>query len=85
MEKLEKEFSQDNMINNSTPPLVIAEKLKLDERTRNFLREITRYISNSSLIFTQKIFSKGSYKGINYYLKRKSAIDLELKKDKILL
>jgi hypothetical protein len=77
--------SQESISNNDTPCVPsISEKLNLDERVKKFLQETTRYISNSSLAFTQKTFSEGSYKGINYYLRRKSVIDLELKKDKIL-
>jgi len=85
-----KKISQGSMSDNNSiiikedPPISISEKLKLDERIKNFLQKTTNYISNSSQEFTQKTFSEGSYKGINYYLKRKSVIDLELKKDEIL-
>jgi len=83
-EEPKEEVSQGSTSNNDAPLLSIAEKLKLDERVKNFLLKITKYISNSKLVFSQKTFSEGSYKGINFYLKRKSVIDLELKKDKVL-
>ncbi|RHZ37213.1 hypothetical protein [endosymbiont GvMRE of Glomus versiforme] len=84
-ETKEPKAPQVSISSGDTLPFPITEKLKLDEKIEKFLQEITRYVSSSRSDLYKKTFFENSYKGINYYLKRKSIINLELKKDKILL